>query len=186
MLTLTDEHIYLLDDKPLDGVTSVIREAGLMPSYKPKDLEWYLAKGTAIHKATELFDKGTLDESTVDPRIIGYLESWQKLSAREFTGIEVQLADAIYGYAGTIDRLPLLDIKSGAPEKWHKIQLGAYYGLCKANDMIFRPSAMAVYLQEDGAFPKVITYTIKEIQDALKIFLSALVVVRARKEMGLI
>ena len=185
-----DKHEYRLDGKLLDNVTSVIREAGFMPSYTPADLEWYLERGRAIHKATELYDKGELDESTVDPRIFGYLKSWKTLNFKYHPQhIEMPLCDPIYGYAGTIDRLPLLDIKSGQPEKWHRIQLGAYYGLCRANLTVkeFPPAAagMCVYLQEDGSAPKVITHKYTDLHDALKIFHAALIVIRAKREMNL-
>jgi hypothetical protein len=189
MLTLNDKHEYYLDGNPLDGVTSIIRDSGLMPSYMPDDLEWYLERGSAIHLATELYDKGTLDESTLDPRIAGYLESW-KQSKHYYPNerIEVQLADPVYWYAGTVDRLPLLDIKSGSPATWHRIQLSAYWGLCKANkiDADLYSNPKAVYLQEDGSIAKVVSYTIKDMIEGLKIFQCALVIVRARREMKLI
>jgi len=164
-----------------------------MPEYKSSDAQWYMDRGSMIHLATELYDEGTLDESTVDPQIVGYLESYKQLPAvavpvDTFTGIEVQLVDTIYGYAGTIDRIYepcVVDIKSGQPSAWHVIQLGAYYGLCRANKIEVR-MGKAIYLHEDGSLPNVKSYTLKELQDGLKIFLSALVVVRARREMGMI
>ena len=175
MLTFDEAtHTYALDGNPLDGVTSVIKAAGFMPEYKPQDAEWYMSRGSMIHLAAELYDRRTLDEETLDPSIKGYLESWKKISDQAWVHIEMQLADQIYQYAGTIDRIPLLDIKSGSPAPWHKIQLGAYYGLCKCNVVPVK-SGMAVYLQEDGSMPKIITYTLKELQDALKIFQCALV-----------
>lgn len=186
MLTFNAEkHEYAFDGKPLDGVTTVIRQAGLMPEYSPKDAEWYMQRGSMIHLATELYDNGLLDESSVDSRIMGYLESWEKYPDHEWIGIEARLCDPVYMYAGTLDRIPLLDIKSGSPVAWHKIQLGAYFGLCKANGIRVEKGT-AVYLQEDGSHPKVITYSLPELIDGLKTFHAALLIVRSKKEMKLI
>jgi folate-dependent phosphoribosylglycinamide formyltransferase PurN len=56
ILTLNDEHQYSFDGKPVDGLTSTIKEAGLIRGAD----EWYMTRGTAIHLVTEFYDKGTL------------------------------------------------------------------------------------------------------------------------------
>lgn len=182
-LTLDNKHTYRLGGERLPGVTTILHAAGFMPSSEFID-PWYMERGSMIHRATELHDRGTLDESTVDERIKGYLESWKKLDrAYSAEQIEVRLCDTLYLYAGTIDRLPLCDIKSGGPEPWHTLQLGAYYGLCKAS-MLNRElfiSPHAIYLQEDGSLPKVKRYTLPEISAALNTFLCALNVYQWRK-----
>jgi len=166
------------------SVTEVIKAAGFMPSYEPKDSQWYMDRGSAIHLAAELHDKGTLAEETVDTLIYGYLESWKKLGkVYQPEHIEIVIFDPVYLYCGTLDR-PDLDIKSGVPAKWHKIQAGAYWGLKKLVGLGSEPLA-AVYLQEDGSMPKVVQYTMKDMRDALEIFKCALVTVRTKKEMGL-
>lgn len=182
MLTFDEEkHEYRLDGNLLDGVTTVLRQAGFFPEYQPTDSEWFMDRGSIIHKVTELNDKGTLDESTVDPLIAGYLESWRKLGLKYTPGqIEIKLCDPVYLYAGTLDRHDC-DIKSGAPAKWHRYQLGAYWGLKKLAGLGADPMS-AVYLQEDGSMPKVVTYAVKDMMDALEVFKCALVVIRAKME----
>lgn len=183
-LILTESHEYFKNGISYASVTKTISEIGFMPSYQPADLDFYLARGSAIHKATELYDLGTLDEESIDPRISGYLESWKKLNKHYLPGqIEIRLCDEIYLYAGTLDR-PDIDLKSGVPAKWHRIQAGAYWGLKKLAGLGAEPMS-AVYLQEDGSMPKVVPYTMKDMRDALEIFKCALVVVRTKKEMNL-
>jgi hypothetical protein len=164
------------------SVTETIKEIGFMLDYQPQDLEWYLTRGSHIHKATELYDLGTLDEESVDPLISGYLESY-KLLCKKYSPEEIEISayDPIYGYCGTLDR-PDIDLKSGAPAKWHKIQAGAYWGLKKLAGLGAEPMS-AVYLQPDGSMPKIVTYTMKDMRDSLEIFKCALAVIRTRKEM---
>lgn len=186
MALILDEetHKYTLDGKPLDGVTETIRLSGLMPSYEPQDLEWYLQRGQAIHKATELYDKGTLKESTVDERIVGYLESYKKLGLKyKPDEIEIKLADPIYLVGGTLDRIDC-DLKSGVPLPWHMVQAGIYWQLKKINGLD-KCLMKTWYLQEDGSYPKIKTYTMQELLQGIKIFYAALVVVRAKKEFGI-
>jgi hypothetical protein len=168
-------HKYTFDGKPVDGLTSTIQEAGLISNYAS---EWYMTRGTYIHLATQLWDEGILDESTVDPQIKGYLESWKRFRKdQDYTPIEIelQLYDPIYLYAGTIDRLPLCDLKSGVEEKWHKWQLAGYWNLCKVNGFQDRcRNPFIVYLDENGDPPKLRNYTQSQMREALKDFLCIL------------
>lgn len=122
-LVLSADHKYTLDGRPVPGVTSILKSAGLI------DLEWatqwHLDKGQAIHKAMELYVLGRLDWTTVDPRILGYVRAGEKflkdaeceLSKAE---PEVEVCSRRYGYAGKVDlvaelfgRRMLCDYKSG-------------------------------------------------------------------------
>ena len=151
MIELIEEtHEYIVDGIHYDGVTSIIREAGLMPSYSPQDLSWYLQRGTYIHRATELYDKGDLDEATLDPEIKGYVESYKKLGLKYTPDeIELRLADKIYQVAGTLDR-PDYDIKSGSYAAWHVVQAGIYWHLKKVNGLDNKPINACYFKQ--GSF----------------------------------
>ena len=189
-LTITPDHIYHYGSKQLDGVTSIIRAEGFMPSSEFID-EWYMQRGSMVHLATALYDLGTLDESTIDDRIKGYLESWKKY--REHTGIvyqkheiEMMLCDTIYDFAGTLDR-PDLDQKSGSFEPWHILQIGAYRRLWKSKNLTVNGGPdKTVYLDAEGGFPKVVKYDTLKLRQAENTFLCALNVHRAKKEMRLI
>ncbi len=188
-LILTNDHRYLLDGKPIDGLTSTIDEAGLMGNYGS---EWYLDKGTAVHLATELWDKGILDEATVDPQIAGYLESWKRFRKdQNYTPIKIEYQ--IYHpelMVGTkIDRLPLLDIKSGPQAPWHVLQVAFQWITLKIDqDSLLWPLPSwipkNVYLDPDGGSPKIKTYQPHELREAFKVYASMLYFLRWRRSVG--
>jgi len=182
-LKLNKEHQYSLDGKPIDGLTATLKEAGLIRSSD----EWYMTKGTAIHLATEYYDKGTLDEDILDPQIKPYLESWKRFRKdQNYTPfyIEKSLFDPIYLYAGTIDRLPLVDLKSGVKEKWHELQLAGYWNLCIVNGFFEQcKKPITIYLRKDGSSPEVISYSKKEMKDAFQAFLCFLHTARWKRRL---
>jgi hypothetical protein len=182
-IKLSADHVYTVDGKRYDGVTTIIQLEGGSPGLEFVD-PWYLQRGSMVHIATGLYDLGTLDEASVDERIKGYLTSWKRYRDNQPyvylpEHIEVMLADHIYQYAGTLDRLPLLDIKCGAYKKADLAQLGAYYGLCQANklptDLYMGPEARRIiYLDENGEYPTVDSYSRSEVIAAMHSFLGAL------------
>ncbi len=186
MLTLDENHIYRIDGKELDGVTAVIKACGFMPSSDFID-PWYLGRGEAVHTALELYVLGTLDESTIDPRIAGFVESGKKYLADhpvKKEHIELKLHDPVYWYAGKIDTIHG-DYKTGAKEKWHIYQVAAYRNLLKINKEPYEFMNETIYLQEDGNYPKIEPYTVQKLISAENTFKCMLNVYRARKEMGL-
>ena len=103
-----ESHTATVNGEPLISVTTGLSLAGMMPDgYKFID-PWYLTRGKYVHLATELYDKGTLDEDTVDEEVRPYLEAY-KAFRRDFsakiTGIEVQLYHPVYKYFGIVDRI---------------------------------------------------------------------------------
>lgn len=157
------------------GVTSTIRkaaEAGLLDWTPPPRSVYrpiHLQRGTAVHRASELHDKGTLNESTVDDRIRGYVDAWESFAqiwGYEWDAIETPLADPDLGYAGTPDRIRLgdcsrhrgriivLDIKTGKsprPPRGWEIQTMAYARLF-GERAAMRALRLAVQLKPDGKF----------------------------------
>jgi hypothetical protein len=183
-LILTNDHRYLLDGKPIDGLTSTIAEAGLIGNYGS---EWHLDKGTAVHLCTEYFDGGTLDESTIDPQIRGYLESWKQVRKDQgYTPVEIEYPtyhpELLVGCK--IDRLPgPCDLKSGSPEPWHILQIAFQWSALICHGMHdLAKSPMDVYLDPDGGPPKVKSYKTSEMREAFKIYASMLVFLRWRRE----
>jgi hypothetical protein len=123
-------------------VTSVLQFVGIRSSFeflKPADREFYLGRGKMIHKATEFYDKGTLDESVMDERIIPYVEAY-KLFRLEVGGFvkhsELAVSSETYGYQGRIDRVIrgsnlyagdiIFDIKTTSSDTATRLQLSAY------------------------------------------------------------
>ncbi len=187
-LLLDEDHNYTLDGRPLDGLTSTIQEAGLMGNYGS---EWYMNRGTAVHLATEYFDKGTLDEDSVADEIKGYLESWKQLRRdQNFTSIPIPIHTEYKTYhpelmvGMKIDRLPgPIDLKSAVPVPWHILQVACHWATLKAHnmaDMALKP--MDIYLDPDGGPPKVKLYTPSELRETFKVYCSMLHFIRWRRE----
>jgi len=144
MLTFNPEtHKYTFDGKPIPSVTTVLKSAGMIDfSHVSKSaLDIACQFGTLIHSLTELYDKGELEESSIDaqaePFFNGYLNFLDDIKP-VFTYIEKMVYSERYWYIGTLDRIAvvgkdivIIDIKTGAPTKSHGPQLAAYLNACK-------------------------------------------------------
>jgi hypothetical protein len=108
---IADGHIYT--DAPVDGVgrvypsvTTILKAEGFINTAYYDD--WSRDRGSMIHLATAYDDQGELDEETLDPVIIPYLEAWRRF--RKESGfipeqIEPPMMSTVYRYAGTPDRI---------------------------------------------------------------------------------
>jgi hypothetical protein len=182
-LNLDDQHIYRLDGKIIDGLTSTIQEAGLIRNCDP----WYGERGSALHLATEFYDRNTLDEATVDPQIQGYLSSWKRFRKDQgYTPVEIEYPtyhpELLVGCK--IDRLPgPVDLKSGSSEPWHILQIAFQTATLRIGHKLDLSSAPKdVYLDPDGGPPKVKSYTSSELREAFKVYASMLHFIRWRRE----
>lgn len=174
-------HKYYLDKEEIPSVTSIIRAGGFMPDHNTSDSHWYMLRGTAIHKATALYDTDMLDESEVDKEIKGFLESYKKLRLEyEPEEIEIKLADPEYKFAGTLDRIDL-ELKSGSPRKWHILQVAAYSHLKKINKLGTSPLEI-IYLKQNGGKPAVKEFRSDEINNALDTFFCLLNIYKTKKK----
>jgi len=170
-------HTYWLGSVKIPGVSEIIEGVGLMDS-KAKQFytQYHSDRGTAVHAATVMIDNGTLDESSVDPEIVGYVEAYKKFIEQckpKWKHIEYMVFNQIAFYAGTLDRfgslgkfdqLAILDIKTGQKAKWHAIQLALY-----VDGLVGRPrfaKLYGLYLKKDGSFKAsrdLVDYTDPEI-----------------------
>ena len=193
------EHKYYADGRELISVTTLLNLEGASTGMEFVD-EFFRNRGTFVHLATAYHDRGVLDRILADtsgnPAIVafqegfvaygcqGFLDSWKRY--RDSTGIaytsehiEVRLADPVYGFAGCLDRLPLLDVKSGAPKLADSFQIGAYYGLCQANKIdtdyyLSDKARKIVYLNDDGSAPNVASLSVKDTLSFRNDFYAAL------------
>jgi hypothetical protein len=100
-------HTYRVGGRLIPHITEIVpSDYSHVP---PRVLEKARQRGTAVHRATELYDQGLLNWSTLDPRLVGYLEAWVKARAEyeiefEFADIERRLYHPIDCYGGTGDR----------------------------------------------------------------------------------
>lgn len=132
-----EQHRYFLGNRELPSVTRVIDNVlSDLSGIHPAVLSTAAARGTAVHKACELSDLGLLDWSALDPILMPYVEAWERFKAETRflpTLIEKRVYSETYGYAGTLDRVGLMndhtvliDIKSGAVYPSAGVQLAAY------------------------------------------------------------
>jgi hypothetical protein len=167
-------HSYERDGVRLPSVTQVLKSVGIIDP--DKYASGAAARGTAVHLACQYLDEGDLDEATIAPELTGYLAAYRKFLADtgwKWIGIEHRLAHKSLNYAGTIDRISVdlvLDIKSGQPEDWHRLQAAAYLAMLE-NPM--GRTRYGLYLGPRGTYG-LTEYTRREFPRDWAVFQSAL------------
>jgi len=145
-----EKHEYRSDGKVIRSVTQTLMEAGLI------DTKWYTehgrSKGSAVHVACQLWDEDDLDPQTVAGEVLNRLDRWMEFREsieHTITSIEIPLYSATL--AGTPDRIMVIngretvvDIKNGAPQPWHKLQISGYRRLAEVD------YGMIVYLSDNN------------------------------------
>jgi len=129
-------HTYSLDGKVVPSVTQILNIANDFGFVNKDVLDRASKFGTAVHKATELYDACDLNEATLDIALLPYLDAWKMfLSNTNFRVISSEArVYSKHGYAGTFDRLgylngrlTLLDIKTSTTvARSTSLQLAAY------------------------------------------------------------
>jgi len=181
------------DVATLPRVTRIMLDAGLV------DARWYTElsaeRGSAVHKACYLADGDELDESSLDPRIVGYLEAYRRFRTEcnfRPRWREHEVVSRRWQYAGRLDlagslvmrhetspRLAVLDIKTGHAGPQTGVQLAAY-GRALIELIGQAASRYALELREDGTY-RLVPYT--DPAD-WSVFLAALTVTQWRKAHG--
>ena len=115
-------HEYRLNGILIPSVTQVLSVFDSYAGVPANILAEAADRGTAVHRATELYDADDLDFGSLDDALIGYVEAWMKFlddKKPELVAIEKRTYHPKMGYAGTLDRelildgfLSVLDIKS--------------------------------------------------------------------------
>lgn len=164
MLTFDEKtHTYTLDGVRLPSVTEVTRF--LSVDYK-SDRPWLAQaaaqRGSDIHALTALIDYGE-DPEDVPFEYEGYIKAYRRFLRDyrpEWSGIEVALADATRGFAGTVDRYGtiggnscVLDIKTGhlhAPAI--TAQLCGYHVLLMLCKGFVADALYGLQLRSDGTY----------------------------------
>lgn len=156
-ITLTADHEYLFNGVVYPSVTTILREEGII------NTEFYneagAARGQEVHEMTAMLDSGLAELRDFEQfdELMPYLEAfeWFRTDHRwEPQEIELKFVSP-KGYAGTIDRIALLDgdpvladFKSGSHQRWHGLQLAAYAEGIAMNDIQRR----IVLLKKDGKY----------------------------------
>ena len=134
-LTLEPEHhVYTVKNRVVPGVTSVLQDNfGVKPYWS----EWHAQKGQAIHRAIALLVKDELDWHSLDSRIVGRIEAFQRFigeTGYKVLKSELSLFSELNYFAGTLDLVLfdgatdhiLIDIKPPSTEPIVELQLAAY------------------------------------------------------------
>lgn len=162
-----EAHAYALDGRPVPSVTQLIERADLInyDDVPPWQLEHAAQRGTAVHLATEFYDDGDLDDESIDPEILPYVEAWRlfrRESGFKVLRSEVRVYSRRHQYAGTVDTIGLLNGRLAMVEKkttavLHPataVQVTAYG---KAYNEMVDPaervrSVHSVHLRRDGTY----------------------------------
>lgn len=115
-----EPHVYRFDGEVIPSVTQLLEPLINYAGVPGAILQHAADRGTAVHLATEFFDDDDLDEATVDPEILPYVEAWRTFreeSGFEVVRSEVRVYSARHRYAGTVDTIGLLDGRLAMVEK---------------------------------------------------------------------
>lgn len=180
-----EKHEYRIDGQVVISVTQALKEAGLI------DATWFndyaCERGKLVHEACALYDRDDLDESSLDPELVPYVDAWKKF--RDDSGFEPEKIEQIvfnspYNYIGTVDVLGkindqrvIIDRKTGSPQPWHALQLAAY---AEADCFQECPRRFSVELNTDERYHLIE----HKNRNDIKVFLSALAVVQWKRNNG--
>ena len=189
-LMLDDDHVYKLNGQVVPSVTQIVGEFSPFP-FKVED--WYLERGTALHRAIQLDMQGKLDRDTIDPSYEGKFNAYLKFQTEvgiEPEFIEKMLASKRYGFAGTLDCIGyingvrwLIDWK-GSVQSSVLLQLGGYFCLWEELSLTPIASAAAVELKDNGNY-SMNTFDARELRQAHRAFLAALSLSNWKKSRGI-
>lgn len=156
-------HRYTWNGRPVGGVSQILQALGLV------DPTWFTPesrdRGTAVHRAVQLLAEGRLDWSSVDPRILGYVQAGDRFLRDAGVPIGECVTERIvyhpaHRYAGKLDLFAecfgspaVVDFKSGA--LGHAgLQTAAYEDALRQEIGGAPARRMAVQLREDGTYRK--------------------------------
>lgn len=159
-----DPHGYEIDGAPVPSVTEILEDLGLSDySFVPEDdLDWAKDRGSAVHTATHFYDDGDLNDDDLDDRVRPHVEAYKNF--REDTGfepthIEIPVWHPVNRYAGTLDRIGVLngvsvlvDLKSGQPPPTVGLQTAAYQLAAKCTYDLTPVKRFSLWLKDDGRY----------------------------------
>lgn len=185
-----DKHEYRAGGVVVPSVTQILSACGLydLGFVSAHALQVAAERGQIVHYCIELYEQGELDESTIDPELDGYFESYLRakdagLLPNKPSAIEQRVYSEKFKYAGTIDQIYgsgwINDLKTGIPQPEIELQLSAYW-LTKNEQLNVKPERLTgTYLHEDGTIAEVVDY-----QYVPHIWLSFLTNYRWREKYG--
>lgn len=164
-----EEHVYRLHDAAtpaawgavLPSVTQTLQLAAVIDdTYYTEE---HRTRGRYVHRMIVFDESESVDESTVDSRLRGYLDAYRRFKRETQPGhcelIEQPLCDPILRVAGTPDQvrifggqLALIDHKTGSPLSAHRLQTAAYEHLVRGALKCGPLKRYCLYLQASGRY----------------------------------
>ena len=148
-----EEHIYELDGVQIPSVSEISRFASREVygnEISKYVLDMACERGTAIHEATEQLDKS--GKCDISPQFENYLNAYvqfrKDFNIKDYLYIEKAFASEIYNYAGTLDRVYIIDddfIKS--VKKHCKVDISNRKGMLAIIDLKSSSSVQKVLAQ---------------------------------------
>lgn len=184
------KHEYWAGERRLPSVSEIIKPIVDLSMVPEARLEFARDRGTAVHKATELLDKGTLDLDSVDEvHVLPYLKAYELFKREYQFAVERNEAPVFFpqrGFAGTPDRAGTLllarpgyrtgrvravvDLKTVAEmSPVIGVQLSGYQLLLESEG-IKTDARIGVQLRSDG------TYRVRSFGSEVPTFLSLLTI----------
>lgn len=165
-------HTYTWNGVPVPSVTQALCEAGIV------DTQWYTEyaarRGSEVHKAIHFYNDGDLDEESLDPVIVPYIEAYKcflRDTGAKIISHERMVFNEIYHYAGTYDvimdisgKFYAVDFKTGCLQDWVGLQL-AGYELVLANEYQWIDGRMGLQLKPQEETSRSKPYKFREYKD---------------------
>ena len=161
-------HRYTYEGRIIPSVTQIISAVGLyeFDFVSKQTLAIAAERGRYVHEMIEWYEQDMLDETSIDPDLLGYFEAYLAAKAAgeipaKPTAIEQRVYTEKYQYAGTLDLMFgedwIHDHKTGLETPVTGLQLSAYW-LAKHEDYRVKPKRLtAGYYRPDGTY-KIVDY----------------------------
>lgn len=127
-----DAHLYYYEGARVPGVSSIIQPLQDLSHINDDVLERKSQLGTAVHLCTEFYDHNDLDESTVLPEWMPYLNAWaefRRVEKFEPLLIEAFIFHPKLRYAGKLDRFGLFGGQPCVIDIKTVVQMGPHIGV---------------------------------------------------------
>jgi len=156
-----DAHLYTIDGEEVVSVTQALVESSMIDT--KWFTEWARHRGSTVHKVLELKIKGTLDLNSIDPKIQGYIDAYDRfLEETSFSCDQVERSVwcPSQGFAGTLDQIgtfrsgrrAIVDTKTGALQWQTGIQLTGYADGYQQETGEFVDRLVGLQLNVDGTY----------------------------------
>jgi len=155
-----ENHKYYVGKRRVPGVSEILQKVGLSKNYEGIDT-FYRDRGVATHKAIELYLKGVLDETSLDPAIQpqfnAFLDYQKAHNLGKILALEEPMIDQKMIFAGTPDLITDVAIYDWKCSKSHdrvaELQ-GQAYQILSLNQGFPVVPFTVVELHDDGTFEK--------------------------------